>query len=179
MEPHEATVLDLACKEGLQVRAVGKIWDIFNGKGITHDVHTQDNMDGIDKTFEWLRDDFEGILFTNLVDFDSRYGHRRDLSGYGKALEYFDRRIPELLNAMKPSDVLILTADHGNDSAFKGTDHTREYIPILVVGEGVRPGAAIGTRESFTDIATTVSDILGIPATPYGKSFLPLISTDS
>lgn len=175
LEPHEATLLDLAKREGLQVRAVGKIWDIFNGKGITHEVHTKNNMDGVDKTLEWLQEEFEGILFTNLVDFDSKYGHRRDVIGYGKALEDFDKRIPELLKAMKPSDILIFTADHGNDPAFKGTDHTREYIPILVVGEDIKPGASIGTRESFADIAATVSDILGIPATPYGKSFLPLM----
>lgn len=175
LEPHEATVLDLAKQAGMQVRAVGKIWDIFNGKGITHEVHTKDNMDGVEKTLEWMKEDFEGILFTNLVDFDSKYGHRRDISGYAKALEAFDARVPELLAALKPEDVLIFTADHGNDPSYKGTDHTREYIPILVVGEGVRPGAAIGTRESFADIAATVSEILEIPATPYGKSFLSLI----
>ncbi len=175
LEPHEDTVLDKARAAGLEVRAVGKIWDIFNGKGITHEVHTQSNMDGVDKTLEWLRDDFSGILFTNLVDFDSKYGHRRDVAGYGQALADFDRRLPELLAAMGPEDVLILTADHGNDPAHRGTDHTREYIPILVLGQGIRPGAAIGTRESFADIAATVSELLGIPATPYGKSFLPLI----
>lgn len=178
LEPHEATVLDLAQKEGLQVRAVGKIWDIFNGKGITHEVHTTDNQDGVEKTLAWLQEDFEGILFTNLVDFDSKYGHRRDIHGYGKALEDFDRRIPELLNALKPEDVIIFTADHGNDPAYKGTDHTREYIPILVIGNGIVPGAAIGTRKSFADIAATISELLGIPATPYGESFLPLITSN-
>lgn len=175
LEPYEDTVLDKAKAAGLEVRAVGKIWDIFNGKGITHEVHTQSNMDGVDKTLEWLREDFRGILFTNLVDFDSKYGHRRDVNGYGKALADFDRRLPELLGAMGPEDVLILTADHGNDPAHRGTDHTREYIPMLVLGHGIRPGAAIGTRDSFADIAATVSELLGIPATPYGKSFLPLI----
>lgn len=175
LEPHEPTVLDLAKGAGLQVRAVGKIWDIFNGKGITHEVHTQSNMDGVDKTLEWLQEDFEGILFSNLVDFDSKYGHRRDVAGYGKALADFDQRLPELLTALKPDDVLILTADHGNDPAYRGTDHTREYIPILVLGSGIKPGAAIGTRKSFADIAATVSELLGIPATPYGESFLGLI----
>lgn len=176
LEPHEDTLLDIAKKEGLQVRAVGKIWDIFNGKGITHEVHTKDNMDGVDKTLEWLKEDFEGILFTNLVDFDSKYGHRRDVPGYGKALEDFDRRIPELLQALKPEDVLIFTADHGNDPAYKGTDHTREYIPILVMGSGIKPGASLGTCSSFADIAASISQMLNIPATPYGKSFLPLIT---
>lgn len=176
LEPHEDTVLDLAKKKGLQVRAVGKIWDIFNGKGITHEVHTINNMDGVDKTLEWIREDYEGILFTNLVDFDSKYGHRRDIAGYGMALEEFDKRIPELLAGLKPHDILIFTADHGNDPAFKGTDHTREYIPILIIGEGIMPGARIGTRESFADIAATISEILNIPATPYGQSFLPLIT---
>lgn len=176
LEPHADTVLDLAKASGLEVRAVGKIWDIFNGKGITHEVHTVDNMDGVDKTLAWLNEDFEGILFTNLVDFDSKYGHRRDIAGYGKALETFDRRIPELLGALRPEDVMIFTADHGNDPAYKGTDHTREYIPILILGNGIVPGAALGTRESFADIAATISDILGIPATPFGKSFLQAIS---
>ena len=133
-------------------------------------------MDGVDKTLAWMADPFEGILFTNLVDFDSKYGHRRDVVGYGKALEDFDRRIPELLKAMRTEDLLVFTADHGNDPAYKGTDHTREYIPILVVGEGVQSGAAIGTRASFADIAATISEFLDIPATPYGKSFLSLIT---
>ena len=175
LEPHEDTVLDLAKQAGLQVRAVGKIWDIFNGKGITHEVHTKSNMDGVEKTLEWMREDFEGILFTNLVDFDAKYGHRRDIAGYAKSLEEFDARVPELLSAMKPEDILIFTADHGNDPSYKGTDHTREHIPILAIGKGIQPGAAIGTRESFADIAATVSEILGIPATPYGKSFLQLM----
>lgn len=175
LEPHEDTVLDLAKNAGLEVRAVGKIWDIFNGKGITHEVHTKDNMDGVDQTLAWMREEFSGILFTNLVDFDSKYGHRRDIAGYGKALEDFDKRVPELLNAMKPDDVLIFTADHGNDPAYKGTDHTREYIPILALGSEVQPGVSIGTRETFADIAATVAEILNIPATPYGRSFWPLI----
>lgn len=175
LEPHEATVLDLAKEAGLEVRAVGKIWDIFNGKGITHEVHTVSNMDGVDKTLAWLQEDFQGLLFTNLVDFDSKYGHRRDVAGYGQALVDFDARLPELLSAMKADDVLILTADHGNDPAYKGTDHTREYIPILVIGKGIAPGAAIGTRKSFADIAATISETLGIASTPYGSSFLSLI----
>lgn len=172
LNPPEKTVLDIACENGLQVRAVGKIWDIFNGKGITHEVHTANNMDGVDKTLQWLAEDFNGILFTNLVDFDSQYGHRRDVQGYGEALEAFDLRLPELLKAMKPTDVMIITADHGNDPAYKGTDHTREFIPILMVGDEIKPGASLGTRRTFSDIAATVSELLHIDATVFGTSFL-------
>ena len=171
IKPFNKTVLDYAKEAGLDVRAVGKIVDIYDGEGITHDVHTKDNMDGVDQTLNYLKDSFKGILFTNLVDFDAKFGHRRDISGYQNALEEVDARMPELMAAMKPTDLLIVMADHGNDPGYKGSDHTREYIPILVYGDEVKAGVDIGTRKTFADIAATVSDVLGIQATPYGTSF--------
>jgi len=171
IKPYQKTVLDYAKEAGFKVKAVGKISDIFDSEGITDDVHTTDNMDGVDQTINYLQDDFEGILFTNLVDFDAKFGHRRDIPGYRKALEEVDARIPELMAAMKPTDMMIILADHGNDPAYKGSDHTREYIPLLIYGESIKAGVNIGTRKTFADVAATVSDILNIPTTPYGVSF--------
>ena len=171
IKPYEKTVLDYAKEAGLAVKAVGKIVDIYDGEGITHDVHTKDNMDGVDQTLNYMKEDFKGILFTNLVDFDAKYGHRRDVAGYRKALEEVDARLPELFSAMKPTDLLILLADHGNDPAYEGSDHTREFIPLLIYGDQVKKGTNIGTRKTFADVAATVSDILDIKATPYGTSF--------
>ncbi len=171
LKPFDKTVLDYAKEAGLHVKAVGKIVDIYDGEGITEDVHTKDNMDGVDQTLNYLKQDFEGILFTNLVDFDAKYGHRRDVEGYQKSLEEVDARFPELFAAMKPTDLMIILADHGNDPGYKGSDHTREYIPIMIYGEQVKAGVDIGTRKTFADVAATVSDILGIKATPYGTSF--------
>lgn len=171
IKPYEKTVLDYAKEAGLAVKAVGKIVDIYDGEGITHDVHTKDNMDGVDQTLNYMKEDFKGILFTNLVDFDAKYGHRRDVAGYRKALEDVDARLPELFGAMKPTDLLILLADHGNDPAYEGSDHTREFIPLLIYGDQVKKGTNIGTRKTFADVAATVSDILDIKATPYGTSF--------
>jgi len=171
LNPFGETVLDYAKDAGLQVKAVGKISDIFNGQGITEDVHTKDNMDGVDQTIRYLNEDFKGIIFTNLVDFDAKYGHRRDVKGYQNAIEALDQRIPEILTAMKSDDMIIFLADHGNDPTYKGTDHTREYIPLLIYGEHVKAGTNIGTLDTFSDIAATISDIFGIKSTPNGKSF--------
>lgn len=175
LDPSGETVLDIAKKEGLDVIAIGKIEDIFNGKGITHSVHTKDNMDGIDKTIEYIQKDNNGIIFTNLVEFDSHYGHRRDPKGYKKALEEMDKRIPEILDAMKDGDIIIFTADHGNDPTYKGSDHTREYIPIVIYGKQIKNNINIGTRKSFADIATTISHIFEMPSTGKGESFKDLI----
>lgn len=171
IKPFEKTVLDYAKEAGLSVKAVGKIVDIYDGEGITHDVHTKDNMDGVNQTLNYLKESFKGILFTNLVDFDAKFGHRRDVDGYRKAIEEVDARLPELLSAMNSTDLLIILADHGNDPGYKGSDHTREYIPLLIYGEKVKAGVNIGTRKTFADVAATLSDILEIPATPYGTSF--------
>ncbi len=175
LEPFDKTILDFAKEEGLDVVAIGKIEDIFNGKGITEATHTKDNMEGVDQTIAALNRDSKGIIFTNLVDFDSKYGHRRDPQGYKKALEEFDARVPQLLASLKPEDIIIFTADHGNDPTYKGSDHTREYIPIVAYGTAIKEGSDIGTRKSFADIAATISDVLNIPATGKGESFKQLI----
>jgi len=175
VKPFGKTVLDFAKEKGLDVEAVGKIVDIFDGEGITKSDHTVSNMDGIDKTIEYLNRDTKGIIFTNLVDFDAKFGHRRNVVGYQNALEEFDARLPEILGALKDDDIIIFTADHGNDPTYKGTDHTREHIPALIYGKQVIAGANIGTRNSFADIAKTVADILDIDGVENGESFKDLI----
>jgi len=172
LSPIRKTVLDYAAEKGYQVRAVGKIEDIFNHRGITHSVHTGNNMDGVDQTVAWLGDDFEGILFVNLVDFDMLYGHRNNVEGYGRALAELDKRFPEVLGAMKDEDILFITADHGCDPSTESTDHSREYTPLIVYGKRIRPGINLGTRRGFSDIAATVADYLGLEADIAGESFL-------
>ena len=175
VSPPEKTMLDLVSGTGKTVYAVGKISDIFNGQGVTVSVHTDNNMDGVDKTIEALGQDFEGLIFTNLVDFDSKFGHRRDAVGYGKAIEEFDARLPEIIAAMGPEDMLILCADHGNDPVHSGWDHTREHVPVVVYGADVEP-ADMGVRDSFADIGATVCEILGADKTVVGESFKKLIT---
>lgn len=175
LDPFEKTVLDFASDAGYDVMAVGKIEDIFNGKGITKEVHTKDNMDGVDKTIEYLKTNTKGIIFTNLVDFDAKFGHRRNPKGYKEALEEFDLRVPEILNNLKDRDMLIIIADHGNDPTYKGTDHTREYVPVLVYGKNVKGGVNLGTRETFADVAATIADILDLEKPKIGTSFKELI----
>ncbi len=175
LDPFEKTVLDFASDAGYDVMAVGKIEDIFNGKGITKEVHTKDNMDGVDKTIEYLKSNTKGIIFTNLVDFDAKFGHRRNPKGYKEALEEFDLRVPEILNNLKDRDMLIIIADHGNDPTYKGTDHTREYVPVLVYGKNVKGGVNLGTRETFADVAATIADILDLEKPKIGTSFKELI----
>ena len=172
--PPDETMLDIIKAAGQPVDAVGKIHDIFDGRGMTKTVHTTDNMDGVDKTIAYMKEDDTGLLFTNLVDFDAKYGHRRDPAGYGQAIMDFDRRIPEILDAMKPGDVLMLTADHGNDPIHAGTDHTREYIPFVAYGKDIRP-VVLEDRKTFADIGATICQGLGVPAPRHGTSFLDLI----
>ena len=175
VSPSGKTVLDKVKAMGKTVYAIGKISDIFNGQGVTKSVHTDDNMDGVDKTIEALKEKFEGFIFTNLVDFDSKFGHRRDAKGYGKAIEEFDARLPEILGAMSTEDVLILCADHGNDPIHTGWDHTREHVPVVIYGKGIKQGIDLGVRESFADIGATIAEILGAEKTEIGESFLALI----
>ena len=165
-------MLDYAKEQGFEVRAVGKIEDIFAGSGVTHAVHTKNNMDGVDRTLEWMKEDFSGILFTNLVDFDMLYGHRNDTEAYAKGLVEFDKRLPEILDNLKDEDILFITADHGCDPTTESTDHSREYTPLIMYGRNVKAGANIHTRESFSDIAATIAEYLGIDAKTEGKSFL-------
>ena len=177
VSPPEATMMDLISSTGKTVYAIGKIRDIFNGRGVTEAVHTESNDDGVTKTIEALGKDFEGLVFTNLVDFDSKFGHRRDPEGYGKAIEEFDRRLPQIQEAMGDEDMLIICSDHGNDPVHSGWDHTREYIFGLIAGSQIREGTDLGKRGSFADIGATVTDILteGMLKTSIGESFSSLI----
>lgn len=171
LNPFEPTVLDTIKESNLDVIGVGKIEDIFNGQGITEAIHTKDNMDGVDQTINYIKSENKGLIFTNLVDFDSKFGHRRNSLGYKEALEEFDERIPEIISSMKEDDILIINADHGNDPTYKGTDHTREYIPVLVYGKNIKSGVNLGIRNSFADIGSTVADILNVKLPTNGTSF--------
>ena len=174
--PPEPTVLDSLKEAGLMVYAVGKIEDIFAGQGITGAIHTRVNMDGVDKTLAAMRERRErGLIFTNLVDFDAKFGHRNNPEGYAKALVEFDRRIPELTAALNDDDVLVITADHGNDPTTPSTDHSREYVPILVTGAPIRAGVNLGVRQTFADLGATLASALGVKAPPHGTSFQSMI----
>jgi phosphopentomutase len=170
--PPEPTVLDSLKQAGMMVYGVGKIEDIFAGQGLTDAVHIQDNMDGVDKTIAAMREHRErGLIFTNLVDFDARYGHRNNPRGYANALAEFDQRLPDIVDALAPDDALVLTADHGNDPTTPSTDHSREYVPLLVAGDPVRPGVNLGVRETFADLGATIADVLGVKLPRCGTSF--------
>lgn len=169
--PPSDTILDEISTAGLEVRGVGKIWDIFGGRGVTHSRPTRSNDDGISAIVEQLGAIDRGLVFANLVDFDQAYGHRNDPAGYAGALERFDQRLPEIVDAMSDDDVLIITADHGNDPTTPSTDHSRERVPLLCDGAGVKPGAELGIRDSFTDCGATVADLLGIKTSTPGRSF--------
>lgn len=171
LDPAGKTVLDYLKEDGQEVVAVGKIEDIFNGKGITQAVHTESNMDGMDQTLKMMKEFPTGLIFTNLVDFDAKFGHRRDPAGYRNALEEADARLAEVMELMTAEDLLIITADHGNDPTYKGSDHTREYVPILVAGNQVKSGTSLGTRRTFADIASTISELLKVKDTGIGTSF--------
>lgn len=170
--PPQTTMLDQLKAAGKDVLAVGKINDIFAGKGITEFVYTSGNAEGIERTLEYLDKDFEGLCFINLVDYDMLYGHRRDVDGYAKALTYFDEKLPEIMGKMKEDDVLMITADHGCDPAYtKTTDHTREHTPLIMYGKKIKP-VNYGTRDTFADIAATVLDYFGVACKTAGKSLL-------
>lgn len=171
--PPGTTMLDQLAAAGKDVIGVGKIRDIFAGKGITEYVTTTGNADGIEKTLAYMKKEFDGLCFVNLVDYDMLYGHRRDIDGYAKALTYFDEKLPQMLSLLGEEDILMITADHGCDPSYtKTTDHTREYTPLLMAGPGVEPGN-LGTRETFADIAATVLDHFGIAPAFEGTSMLP------
>lgn len=172
VKPPEPTVLNALKNAGKEVVAVGKINDIFTGEGITASYPTKSNAHGIEETLEHLGEDFTGLLFTNLVDFDSLYGHRRDPQGYARALEEFDAALPALLEKVGERDVLIITADHGNDPIHAGTDHTREYVPLLVYGPGLTKPGSLGVRATYADLAATIADNFGVTAPQHGHSFL-------
>jgi len=165
-------VLDAINKQGKEVLGIGKIYDIFAGKGITRSIKTANNQEGIEATISAIENDEASLIFTNLVDFDMHFGHRRDVVGYAKCLEAFDAKLPEIMSKMKEDDILIITADHGNDPTWTGTDHTREYIPILIYGQNVPKAYNFGVRNSFVDIAATVADALGMDFETTGSSCL-------
>ena len=169
LEPPHKTTLDLLKDAGLDVIAVGKINDIFAGQGVTDAIKTSGNADGMEKTMALLDRDFHGFAFVNLVDFDMVYGHRRDIDGYAAATAAFDAWLGGFRAKMRPDDLLLITGDHGCDPGFTGTDHTREYTPLLAAGGAVRPGN-LGTRTSFADIGATVADIFGVPNPNAGES---------
>lgn len=172
------SMLDQMKDKGLDVLGVGKIFDIFAGKGITDTVRTHDNAEGIEKLIERTKKDFEGLCFVNLVDFDMLYGHRNDVEGYAKALTYFDEQLPRILSGLREEDILIITADHGCDPLTPSTDHSREYIPFVAYGNNIRKGINIGTRQSFADIAATVLEYFNIEQKVAGTSFLKDILLD-
>ena len=164
-------ILDAIAHQEKEVYAIGKIVDIFAGKGITKYVKTVNNQEGIDQTIQAIRKKSNGLIFTNLVDFDMLFGHRRDIPGYANALMEFDARLPEITKALRPDDLLIITADHGNDPSAPGTDHTREYIPILNYSKSMLKGKDIGTRNSFVDIAATIAEALDVSLNTPGESY--------
>ena len=174
LDPFGKTTLDALKEAGYQVIAVGKINDIFNGQGITQAIRTKDNMDGVDRLLQVMEQDFTGLSFTNLVDFDAKYGHRRDPIGYGKALEAFDRRLGEITSAMRSDDLLMITADHGNDPTYSGTDHTREYVPLLVYSPSLKEAGEL-QASYYSDIAASIADNFEVVLPDNGQSFMDQI----
>ncbi len=169
--PPAPTLLDRLIAAGQEVLAVGKIEDIFAHQGISRSVHTGNNMAGLDQTLAFMAEETRGLIFTNLGDFDTLYGHRNDPHSYARALEDFDRRLPHIVAALRPDDLLILTADHGCDPVTSSTDHSREYVPLLVYGAAVKAGVNLGTRQTFADVAATVAELLGLAPLSFGASF--------
>ncbi|PKM95768.1 MAG: phosphopentomutase [Firmicutes bacterium HGW-Firmicutes-1] len=176
--PPNKTILDLVKESGKDVIAVGKIEDIFCGQGITEAVHTKDNMDGVDQTIQYMKQNNSGLIFTNLVEFDSSWGHRNDVQAYANGLMAFDKRLNEIMDEMKDSDILIMNADHGCDPTTESTDHSREYIPFIAFGNELKKGVNIGIRKSFADIGQTISEIFDLPKLPVGESFYLDIKKD-
>ncbi|PNQ85355.1 phosphopentomutase [Paenibacillus polymyxa] len=172
LKPFSRTVMNELKDADLDVIAVGKISDIYDGEGVTEAIRTVSNMDGMDKFIQVAQKDFTGLSFLNLVDFDALFGHRRDPQGYGNALEEFDARLPELLEKLTEKDLLILTADHGNDPVHHGTDHTREYVPLLIYSKAFMEGRELPLRKTFADIGASVADNFGVKLPDHGTSFM-------
>lgn len=172
LKPFERTVMNELKDGGYDVIALGKISDIYDGEGVTEAIRTKSNMDGMDQLVRSMDESFTGLNFLNLVDFDALFGHRRDPIGYGKALEEFDARLPEVFAKLEEDDVLIITADHGNDPVHHGTDHTREYVPLLVYYKGIEEGKPLEVSKTFADIGATVADNYNVKLPEHGTSFL-------
>jgi phosphopentomutase len=154
------------------VTAIGKIEDLFAGRGIGKAVHTANDDEVMEAVEEAIDEASGGLVFANLVDFDTQFGHRNDVAGYADNLERFDARLPRVLDALRPGDLLVITADHGNDPSTPSTDHSREYVPVLVTGAAVRAGVNLGTRGTFADLGQTLAEAFGVPALAAGESFL-------
>lgn len=175
LPPKGKTLLDLVKEAGVSVHGVGKIEDIFAGRGLTSAEHTKENQAGLEETLRWLKDEDEGLLFVNLVDFDMKYGHRNDIKGFAQALAQLDQYIPRILASLHQDDLLIITADHGCDPGFPGTDHTREVVPLLVYTPALSRPVQLGQRRGFFDVAASCAQWLGVAAPGHGRSFVGLI----
>ncbi len=175
IEPFNKTMMEYISEANQSVMAVGKIKDIFTGKGVTDSITIKNNMDGVDKTLEFMKNHKKGLVFSNLVDFDMKFGHRNDVEGYANALVEFDNRLPEIIEALGQEDILIITADHGCDPTTESTDHSREYIPVLVYGKNIKQNVNIGTRQCFSDIGKTILELLNVENELVGKSFADVI----
>ena len=172
LPPSGLTLLDAMTAAGKPVHAIGKIQDLFAGRGVTTAVHTKTDDEGVDEIEKAIGSAGPGLVFTNLVDFDTQYGHRNDPAGYAANLERFDARLTRLLPLLRERDLLIITADHGNDPTTPSTDHAREYVPVFLVGRGVQPDTDIGVRETFADLGQTIAEIFGVGPLAHGESFL-------
>jgi phosphopentomutase len=172
LKPFGETVMNYLQQANLDSISIGKISDIFDGEGVTRAIRTTSNMDGMDKFIALLDEDFHGLSFLNLVDFDANYGHRRDPIGYGDALEAFDRRLTEVFEKLQEDDLLLITADHGNDPTYRGTDHTREFVPLLAYSKRFNEGKDLGVCKTFADLGATVADNFNVKSTKFGESFL-------
>jgi phosphopentomutase len=178
LTPFAPTLLDRLKDAGLPVNAIGKIEDLFAGRGITTATHTASDEQGIDEVLHAMATTPRGLVFANLVDFDTQYGHRNDVAGYAANLERVDARLGELMGRLGPRDVLVVTADHGNDPTTPSTDHAREYVPVFLAGRSVRSGVDIGTRQTFADLGQTLAELFGVGPLPRGQSFLRAILAD-
>jgi phosphopentomutase len=174
--PTADTLLDLLLRAGIPVHAIGKIQDLFAGRGISTSVHTSSDDEGMDAVERAVASDARGLIFANLVDFDAVYGHRNDVPGYARNLERFDARLAELLPRLRPTDLLVVTADHGNDPTTPSTDHSREYVPVLLYGAGVKAGIDLGVRSTFADLGQTLADCFGVGPLAHGTSFRASLS---
>ena len=175
LTPFAPTLLDVLTAHGLPVVAIGKIADLFADRGITKAVHTANDEEGMDAIEHAMETTDRGLIFANLVDFDAQFGHRNDVEGYAANLQRFDRRLEQLLPRLERGDILMVTADHGNDPTTPSTDHSREFVPVMVVGSAVKPDVDLGTRETYADLGQTIAELLGVPPLPNGTSFLSAV----
>ncbi|MGL5258215.1 MAG: phosphopentomutase [Proteocatella sp.] len=176
LEPQGKTICDIILEKNIPTVGVGKIYDIFAGKGIEKSIKSKSNFDGMQKTIDMVKEGQDGFIFVNLVDFDMKFGHRNDVEGYAAALNEFDAQLGELMSLLKEDDIVIITADHGCDPTTEGSDHSREYVPMLIFGENIKSGVDLGTRASFSDIAATLADIFKVENPAFGESFFSSVS---